>query len=170
MSDRERLRFCQSIHPGPGMMAADIGCGTGQWTRQLARWGVQVTGYDFSLRALVQARTARPLPGLSYVQWDVNGARIPLQLQPRSLDLVTCRLSLAYLEVDRFLANVGRWLTSRGTFWALTPVEYPNRPHDRLHHGLTEEAIRDLTTGWAYARTYRFGRRHRAIVLRGFGG
>ncbi|MFE7159010.1 hypothetical protein [Streptomyces sp. NPDC057636] len=37
VGDRETERFYNAVHPGPGMAAADIGCGTGRWTRQLSR-------------------------------------------------------------------------------------------------------------------------------------
>jgi SAM-dependent methyltransferase len=70
------------------MMAADLACGTGQWTRQLAAWGLNVTGYNFSPAALRQATAAGLSDGLSYVQWDVNAEPIPHRLKPGSLDLV----------------------------------------------------------------------------------
>ncbi|MFF4699988.1 class I SAM-dependent methyltransferase [Streptomyces chattanoogensis] len=169
LRDHETLRFYQHVQPSSGMVAADIGCGSGQWTRQLARWGVRVVGYDFSSVALEKARADRQMPGISYVEWDANAGTAPPELGPGSLDLVTCRMSLAYIDTGHLLPLIGQWLTTRGVLYIDTPVEYPNRPHPLFHRGLTDEEIRDLASGWAYARTIRVGRCDRAIVLRGYG-
>ncbi|WP_405949982.1 methyltransferase domain-containing protein [Streptomyces prunicolor] len=52
VSPAESALFREAVHPRPGMTAVDLACGTGGWTRQLASWGITVTGYDFSDEAL----------------------------------------------------------------------------------------------------------------------
>ncbi|MER7576699.1 hypothetical protein [Streptomyces sp. NPDC126514] len=44
--------------------------------------------------------------------WGIDGDPIHRSLQPGSADLVTCRAALSYLQYERLLADVGRWLRS----------------------------------------------------------
>ncbi|MET7685200.1 class I SAM-dependent methyltransferase [Streptomyces sp. NPDC005423] len=118
----ESARFCEAVDPRPGMTAVDLACGTGQWTRQLASWGLTVTGYDFSDEALRQAQAAAPCDSPSYALWDIVADPIPRDLAPGSLDVVTCRYGLPFLEPGRLLTDVGRWLRPNGVFYALVQV------------------------------------------------
>ncbi|WP_138968758.1 class I SAM-dependent methyltransferase [Streptomyces sp. YIM 121038] len=125
-SQKELERFLLMAPSPRGLRVADLGCGTGKWTRQLALWGAaRVTGYDYSPEALRQARLQEH-PAVTYKSYDVNGDSIPTSfptsLSPGSLDLVTCRFSLAYFDVARFLTDVARWLTRDGALYVLTPV------------------------------------------------
>ncbi|MEU5900303.1 class I SAM-dependent methyltransferase [Streptomyces venezuelae] len=163
---REREWFIQNFAPSPQLAAADLGCGTGQWTRQLTRWGMQATGYDFSREALRQARAAGAHPRLCFAFWDVNSTRPPDTLQPRSVDLVTCRWSLAYFNLTRLLATVTWILKPHGTLYILTPLHAPGR--DPLDRGLTQAQIAQLMTGWQSSRTRDFHRTVRGLVLRGY--
>ncbi|WP_216586571.1 class I SAM-dependent methyltransferase [Streptomyces brasiliscabiei] len=181
---KEAERFHRIVQPRPGMTAVDLACGTGKWTRQLAAWSVRVTGYDYSTEALRQAGAAGLRDGLSYARWDIDADPIPPGLTPGSLDLVTCRHALPYLEHARLLTDVGRWLTPSGAFYALvrvapdaeaadvdrdaeaagdTPLELP------FDRGFTEAQINGLTVGWAHHAMYQLNARNRAIVLRGYG-
>ncbi|MGI5380724.1 class I SAM-dependent methyltransferase [Streptomyces sp. CA-251387] len=183
VTDKEAGHFHRCVRPRPGMTAADLGCGTGQWTRQLAAWGLNVTGYDFSAEALRQAAAAGLSDGLSYVQWDVNAEPIPQSLQPGSLDLVTCRYVFPYLEHGRLLTDVGRWLKPTGALYALVrvrpdpqgPDEEPTDAAGRdtsldvFHRGLTEAQLRAFGAGWAHHEMHRLSPQRCAIVLRGYG-
>ncbi|MBL1115274.1 class I SAM-dependent methyltransferase [Streptomyces sp. 110] len=148
------------------MKAADIGCGTVRWTRQLAHWGVQVTGYDHSREAIRQARQAAP--DLRYEVWDVD-RDIPRSLTPGSVDLITCRLAIAYPGRGRFMVDAARWLAPGVMFYAPTPPYRDRVPAGGFHRGLTEDEIEGLAVGWSSRITYRLGKRARAIVLSGYG-
>ena len=183
VSHKEADRFHQRIAPKPGLNAVDLACGCGQWTRQLAAWGLTVRGYDFSPEALRQAAAAGLRDELAYEQWDIDGEPIPRDLLPGSVGLVTCRYALPYLQYARLLTDVGRWLTSDGTFYALVRVDRTEAAADEdpaandqqdtapdpYHRGFTEQQIETLGYGWAHCQTYSLSRRHRAIVLRGYG-
>lgn len=58
----------QVLAPQPGERIADIGCGAGQSTAQLAATGAQVIGVDVSAPLLAAAR--RRFPQLSFVEAD----------------------------------------------------------------------------------------------------
>ncbi|MGV2917207.1 class I SAM-dependent methyltransferase [Streptomyces alfalfae] len=153
------------LAPQPGMSAVDLGCGTGQWASQMFRWGMQVTGYDFSGEALRQARRGGTHPRLSYAHWDINTGRPPRALQPQSVDLVTCRRTVAYLHLPRFLATITWMLKPQGVLYLLTSQHSPGRgPMDR---GLTEAQLGQLMAGWRSCLTREFSRSSRAVLLRG---
>ncbi|WP_051742432.1 class I SAM-dependent methyltransferase [Streptomyces xylophagus] len=184
VSAAESALFDQAAAPHPGMTAIDLACGTGQWTRQLASSGIAVTGYDFSDEALRRAEAAAPCKGLSYALWDIVADPIPGHLAPGSLDVVTCRYGLPYLEPGRLLTDVGRWLKPDGVFYALVHVTADadrNDGTERKAHdgdpagpapfdlGLTEAHLGDIGAGWARREVHHLDHGHRTIVLSGYG-
>ena len=184
VSPVESALFQQAAVPRPGMTAVDLACGTGHWTRQLASWGITVTGYDFSDEALRQAEAAAPHEGLSYALWDIVADPIPGHLLPGTFDVITCRYGLPYLEPGRLLADVGRWLKPDGVFYALvqvTPDTDRNNAAERqacdshaanpasFDLGLTEAHLSDIGAGWARRDVHHLDHRHRTIVLSGYG-
>ncbi|MFE0062304.1 class I SAM-dependent methyltransferase [Streptomyces sp. NPDC059003] len=175
LSQNELERFLK-LAPSPrGRRVADFGCGTGKWTRQLAQWGAQeVTGYDSSPEALRLARR-HERPGVTYESYDVNGDSIPSTLRPGSLHLVTCRYSLAYFDIEQFLTDVARWLTSDGALYVLTPVadeqpatSSPSADEDPCRRALPRAQLNNLlgTTWWARQRC-QHDRAATTIVLQG---
>lgn len=181
VSDKESEAFRRAVDLQSGITAVDLGCGSGQWTRQLAAWGITVTGYDFSTEALRQAHAAGPRDQLTYARWDITAEPIPPDLKPASLDLVTCRYALPYLDYARLATDIGRWLKPSGTFYALIraaaeddQAETPGREEERrdkdplgpFHRALSQKQIDSLGSGWASRTTYRLSSRSRALVLR----
>ncbi|MFF4188074.1 class I SAM-dependent methyltransferase [Streptomyces sp. NPDC001691] len=148
-----------------GCRAVDIGCGTGEWTRALAAMGIDVRGFDFSAVALSKARKlslgARSDRQPSYELWDVNTDPIPTSLVPGTIDIVTCRLSLSYLDVARFLTDVRRWLAPEGVLHVVTKVaekqpEPPEMgPYVLPHRGLDERQLKALCQGWRSVDGYK---------------
>jgi SAM-dependent methyltransferase len=179
VTDKESEYFHRTVRPRPGMTAADLACGNGQWTRQLAAWGVKVTGYDFSSEALRQAAAAGLRDGLSYTRWNIDAEAIPAALLPGSLDLVTCRHALPFLEYARALTDVGRWLKPSGTFYALVHVAADqdndgaaaqnDSAQEPFHRAFTEAQFNGLGIGWTHRTTYRLSAHNCGIVLRGYG-
>lgn len=156
----------RSLAPQRGLTAVDLGCGTGQWASQMFRWGMRVTGFDFSGEALRQAgRGAVVHPRLSFAHWDINTGRPPDSLQPHSVDLVTCRRTVSYLHLPRFLATVTWMLKPQGVLYLLTSPHSPGGgPMDR---GLGENQLGRLMTGWRSCLTRDFSRSSRAVLLCG---
>ncbi|MBK3564469.1 bifunctional 2-polyprenyl-6-hydroxyphenol methylase/3-demethylubiquinol 3-O-methyltransferase UbiG [Streptomyces sp. MBT62] len=167
------------------MIAVDLACGTGQWTRQLASLDMTVTGYDYSDEALRQTEVAGPREGLSYALWDIVADPIPRHLVPMAFDLITCRDGLPYLEPGRLLTDVGRWLKPDGIFYALVrvgqahacsnPTGCQGRDGETADESLFRREISEahlghIGAGWTRREVHRLGRRHRAILLSGYGG
>lgn len=50
----------------PHVLAVDLGCGTGQLTRQLAPYFQEVVGFDISEAQLEEARTVAGYPNITY--------------------------------------------------------------------------------------------------------
>ena len=65
------------LHPPGHRRAVDLGCGTGHWSRELARRGWDVTGVDLVPRAVETARRRTAGTGLSvrFVQGDITRLR-----------------------------------------------------------------------------------------------
>ncbi|MBT2421919.1 class I SAM-dependent methyltransferase [Streptomyces sp. ISL-22] len=175
--------FEQVVAPKRGMTAVDLTCGTGQWTRQLAAWGMTVAGYDYANESLRQAESGAAHAGLSYALWDIVAEPIPTDLVPGQIDVVTCRYGLLYLEPGRLLTDIGRWLKPAGVFYALVRVggtrarRCPTDPRvdsaARLDHlsfdaELPEESITRIGAGWARREVHPTGASDRAIVLSGY--
>ncbi|MFC5220046.1 class I SAM-dependent methyltransferase [Streptomyces coerulescens] len=183
LSAMEADHFQQMASPMPGMTAVDLACGTGLWTRQLAAWGMTVTGYDFSDEALRRAKAAGSGARLSYRLWDIVADPIPPTLVPGQLDVVTCRYGLPYLEPGRLLTDVGRWLKPSGVFYAVVHVEADAEPGaiqcrapgnqpsaaTPFAPGLQEEHLSEVGAGWAKREVHQLGPCRRAIVLHGYG-
>ncbi|MGW3312047.1 class I SAM-dependent methyltransferase [Streptomyces sp. NPDC001073] len=178
----ENTHFRAVVGVRPDMIAVDLACGTGEWTRQLATWGATVTGYDFSDEALRQARAAAPCDSLSYACWDIVADPIPRHLAPGSLDVVTCRYGLPFLEPGRLLTDVGRWLKPDGVFYALVHVsaEAGHDVHERrvrgtdasdpasFDPGLEEGELSTIGVGWTRHEVHPLGAGDCTIVLSGY--
>ncbi|WP_329468550.1 class I SAM-dependent methyltransferase [Streptomyces sp. NBC_01431] len=161
--DEDELElFRIHVKAEPGMRAVDLGCGTGSWTRELAKLGLDVMGFDFSHVAIKKATAltqghewAGPrrkgdaeITAPRFGVWDVTGDAIPLHLAPRCFDIVTMRHSAAYFgDLQRLLGDARRWLTPDGVVYIVTPV-IEQLPSRLTHRGLTEHEVQTLRTGW----------------------
>jgi ubiquinone/menaquinone biosynthesis C-methylase UbiE len=101
----------------PGARVVDLGCGAGiPATRELASFGLQVLGVDFSA---VQLRRARRLvPAARLVQADMAA----LQLRPASADAVVAFYSLIHVPVtdqQALFPRIRGWLRPGGYFLAI---------------------------------------------------
>ncbi len=98
----------------------DIGCGTGQLTREMYHRGLETTGIDPSASAirLAQARTTR---NILYAQQDLHNFR--LENRDQKYDVITCRLAYAFIaDKKSFLQAIKSSLTTKGKLFILTPV------------------------------------------------
>jgi len=97
-----------------GRRAADLGCGTGIATRQLAARGVDVIGIDPNRAMLAEARRT----GGNYVEGEATATG----LAAASIDLVTVAQAMHWFDLDPSLAEIRRVLAPKGVavaFWNL---------------------------------------------------
>lgn len=87
--------------------ALDLGCGRGQYTRELTRRGWQVVGVDYVPRAIEAARR-RNIPGATFVVGDVSD--LPVD-ELGSFDFFLDIGCFQHLEADQRLA-AGRGITA----------------------------------------------------------
>lgn len=168
VTDEELGLFRAYVRPATGMTAIDVGCGRGDFAHTMATWGMRTTGYDFSPLVVREAGVNFAHPHLQYREHDFNAEPIPTDLAPGSLDIVVCRLSLAFLDKARFLTDVRRWLRPDGVLHVMTPV-HEKQPDQASHRGIPEEVIVRLGDGWAKTARYDLCNDGclTAIVLRG---
>ncbi|MFJ3669560.1 class I SAM-dependent methyltransferase [Streptomyces sp. NPDC090106] len=172
VSCKEAEFFCRHLAPRPGLRAVDLACGNGQWTRQLAAWGLTVRGYDFSAEALRQATAAGVHEDLAYARWDIDRDPAPAGLAAGTLDLVTCRYALPYLRHARLLPDIARWLRPGGAFYALVHLRDGTedagcrRRRGAFRGALTPGELDTVGADWPYRSVHRLSRRKTAIVLR----
>ncbi len=100
----------------------DIGCGTGQLTRELYHRGYTCLGVDASAKALEIARSLTMREGLEYRQFDVEAEGIK-SLSDQSYTLITCKLVYVFIkDKASFLSKVTSVLAERGIFVIITPL------------------------------------------------
>lgn len=96
----ELATYLASIAPDTSL-AVDIGCGTGQLTRQLAAHFATVIGVDPSADQITHAA---PLANLSYACAQAEN----LPLAERSASLITAAQAAHWFDLPRFYAEVRR--------------------------------------------------------------
>ena len=120
--ERPALR---SAIPRPlrGATILDAGCGSGAQCEWLADQGAHVIGLDLSPEMIAQAQQRCG----DRVRFMVADLGQPLELEPGSLDGVTCSLALHYLEDWSVpLASFAQAL--RPTGWAVISLDHPFAP------------------------------------------
>ncbi len=116
--------------------ALDIGCGTGQLTRELFHRGFQVTGIDISSTAinLAESNTTK---GIRYLHLDIEEDDVD---KLGTFRLITCKLVYAFiLDKIKFLKIVRDLLEPSGTFVIITPTKEmsPDKPKIAVDHNET---------------------------------
>ncbi|MGW3498606.1 class I SAM-dependent methyltransferase [Streptomyces sp. NPDC001020] len=150
----ERRMFRAFVSPVSGWRAVNVGCGRGTLAACMAVWGLDVTGFDLSSVAITDARRIHAgVEHLAFVEHDFNTGIHPA-LQPGSVDLVACRLTLEFLERERFLVDVRRWLKPTGVLHVTTRVREKTPPSARFR-GLPENIVEGLGDGFRTMNRYR---------------
>jgi SAM-dependent methyltransferase len=117
-------RFLQYVDPAVPMTALDIGCGTGQLTRELYHRGYQTIGIDASSSAIKAARSLTIVLSNRLLYLHFNIERDDLSRLPcTSFGLITCKFVYSFIQ-DRaiFAAAVSRLLADGGLFVIATPL------------------------------------------------
>ena len=104
------------LGPVNGLRVADVACGHGRMTRELARRGAAVTGVDISAALIGKARHAEqeePL-GIQYIHADVTAGGV---LGVATFDAAACNFGLSDIDdLDAAIAAVSSALRPGGRF------------------------------------------------------
>ncbi len=130
----------------PGLVVADLGCGTGEVVQALAPSVARVIGVDqeSAMLAVAQQRCA----GMSNVEL-VHSGLDTLPLPDSSVDAALCMLVLHHVEViAASLASIARVLRPGGRLVVLDMVEHDRREYRRTmghrYLGFSREDLADL--------------------------
>jgi SAM-dependent methyltransferase len=106
-----------SNHLVPGMTALELGCGTGYFTRELARSGADIIAIDVSLEFL---EIARANCSASNVRYQIQNA-YALSYSEGVFDSVVGSSVLHHLEIEEALRDIYRVLKPAGTIYFTEP-------------------------------------------------
>ena len=117
-----KLRWAQRVkmlssHLKPGMTVLELGCGTGTFTRELARSGADIVAIDVSPELLEVARANCSEPN---VQYQIQNA-YALNYSQGVFDSVVGSSVLHHLEIKEALRDVYRVLKAAGTIYFTEP-------------------------------------------------
>lgn len=133
-------RYAAAHGTGSSELAADIACGSGQATIDIAKTYSRVIGVDASAE---QVAKAPPAANISFHQGTAEATRLP----DASCDLVTVAQALHWFDLPTFYAEAARILKPRGTLAIWTyAVGQPS-----LVDG---DAATNAALGAAFMRTY----------------
>lgn len=124
INSRKISSLLQYTDPHLRKVALDIGCGTGQLSRELYHRGYKVVGIDISNSAIEIARSLTTVsPGkLSYLSFDIE-RNVIATLPSQPYGLITCKLVYAFIRDKQvFLTKVASLLDNRGIFVVITPL------------------------------------------------
>lgn len=104
------IRYLDKKKERPHVLAVDLGCGTGQITRQLASHFQEVVGFDISEAQLEEARVVAGYPNITYRV----GRAEELPLPDGCVDLLTVATAVHWFDQSKFLAEASRVLKPGG--------------------------------------------------------
>lgn len=145
--DRVASLAIEKLLPG-NLILADIGCGTGSLTLELARFARKVIGVDLSGEMLRRARAiakARELANIEFRQGDVH----KLPLAAHSIDAVFCVMVLHFLpDPARAIAGLCRVVRPGGAIILVDLVKHNQQwmREQMAHQWLGFD--RDSIEGW----------------------
>ncbi|XP_033028211.1 putative methyltransferase DDB_G0268948 isoform X2 [Lacerta agilis] len=102
--------YLEKKRVSPGQLAVDVGCGSGQSTRMLAKHFEKVVGTDISEAQIEEARRVPQPPNVSYLVCPAED----LPFEDSSVDLVTAFAAVHWFDGPRFLREVERVLKPSG--------------------------------------------------------
>jgi len=117
-----KLRWARRVkmlsrHLRPGMTVLELGCGTGTFTRELARSGADIIAIDVSPELLEIARLNYSAPNVHYQTENAYALSYP----DAAFDSVVGSSVLHHLEVEEALRNIYRVLKPGGTIFFTEP-------------------------------------------------
>ena len=117
-----KLRWARRVkmlsgHLKPGMTVLELGCGTGTFTRELARSGADIFAIDVSPELLAIARADNSALNVHYQTENAYALSYP----DATFDSVVGSSVLHHLEVEEALRNIYRVLKPGGTIFFTEP-------------------------------------------------
>jgi SAM-dependent methyltransferase len=117
-----KLRWARRVkmlsrHLGPGMNVLELGCGTGYFTRELARSGADIVAIDVSPELL---EIAKAKCSASNVRYEIQNA-YALSYRDDVFDSVVGSSVLHHLEIEEALREIYRMLKPSGTIYFTEP-------------------------------------------------
>jgi len=117
-----KLRWARRVmmlsnHFRVGMQVLELGCGTGYFTRELARSGADIVAIDVSPELLAIARADCSAPNVRY---EIQNACV-MSYRDAVFDSVVGSSVLHHLEIKRALHEIYRVLKSGGTIYFTEP-------------------------------------------------
>jgi SAM-dependent methyltransferase len=106
-----------SKHLGPGMRVLELGCGTGYFTRELARSGADIVAIDVSPELLEIARANCSAPNVHY---EIQNA-YEMSYPDAVFDSVVGSSVLHHLDIDQAIREIYRVLKVGGTICFTEP-------------------------------------------------
>lgn len=134
----------------------DLGCGTGQLTRELYHRGYECTGLDIASSAITRAQSATIRSGLQYFQFDLESDFNELSaIRGRKFSLITTNLVYAFIK-DKvtFLSKVAGLLVDDGIFVIITPEIKTTPPEKSEIAIIYNEALELLKSVFAIVETF----------------
>jgi ubiquinone/menaquinone biosynthesis C-methylase UbiE len=115
-------RLTREMGLRPGDRVADLACGTGHFTVEMARlvWPGEVCGVDYSEGMLGAAQQRAEEEGLDLTLVHARAEDFIASCPDSSFDLVSTRFALAYLDWREVLPGIGRILRPGGRVGLLT--------------------------------------------------
>lgn len=159
ISSQAISRFLTHTNPSVPRTALDIGCGTGQMTRELYHRGYRVVGLDVSAEAITQAKTLTAVPDdqLIYMHTDIEREDLA-QLPHVPYGLITCKLVYAFIkDKPAFLERVIQLLAPGGSFVVITPTP-GSLPREKAKIAASEADMRLLKKMFLSSTSYDDGR------------
>ena len=120
----------------PGERVADLACGTGLYTVEMARLVAPgpVVGVDYSEGMLAAARQRAEEEGLDLELVHARAEEYLARSAPHALDVVSLRFALAYVDWARELPGIGRTLRPGGRVGVLTSLSGSIPQFAELYH------------------------------------
>ena len=117
-----KLRWARRVkmlskHLRPGMSVLELGCGTGYFTRELARSGADITAIDVSPDLLEIAMTNCSAPNVRYQIQNAYALSYPDAM----FDSVVGSSVLHHLEIEKAAREIYRVLKPAGTIYFTEP-------------------------------------------------
>lgn len=148
-------KFLTFVSPTAPKTCLDIGCGTGQLTRELYHRGYAVVGVDASSSAVKLAGSFTTVSSskLSYQQLDIEQDGLS-DLPHAPYGLITCKLVYAFIkDKPALLEKVQQLLAPDGVFVVITPLS-DIVPPEKKNIVASEEDMRLLATSFRQVAKY----------------